>query len=121
MSTLYFLIFTVVGGVLALFIAAGVSSFQHNKLPDMSSLFRWFMAGTVTSGLGSYAYLFGANGDPAALIQNLGDAMEVKKVVESLTSAAESVAGGGAVPELAVDTKKDVEVSNEITVGMPGF
>jgi len=72
----------------------------------METLFRWFMAGTVTSGLGSYVYLFGANGDPTTLLQNLGDAMEVNKVVETITTASTA-----SVPEK----------ENDITVGMPGF
>jgi len=118
MTTLYFLIFTVVGGVLALFISAGVGSYQYNKLPDIQTLFRWFMAGTVTSGLGSYAYLFGAGGDPAALIQNLGDAMEVNKVVETITTAAEAVGGGLSTVD-TLESKTTTE--NDITVGMPGF
>jgi hypothetical protein len=110
MPTLYFIALTLLGGVLALFIYAGIASYQHNKLPDMETLFRWFMAGTVTSGLGSYVYLFGANGDPTTLLQNLGDAMEVNKVVETITTAS----GGYATASVP-------EKENDITVGMPGF
>ena len=119
MPTLYFILFTILGGVIALFVTAGVASYQYNKLPDMGTLFRWFMAGTVTSGLGSYAYLFGANGDPSALLQNLGDAMEVKKVVETITSATDAVTSG-TIPVGGGMTDKEKEVA-EITVGMPGF
>ena len=68
MPTIYFLVFTIVGGILALFISAGINSYQYNELPDIQSLFRWFLAGSVTSGLGSYAYIFGANGDPSQIM-----------------------------------------------------
>jgi hypothetical protein len=117
MPTLYFILFTVLGGVIALFVTAGVASYQYNKLPDMDTMFRWFMAGTVTSGLGSYAYLFGANGDPSALLQNLGDAMEVNKVVETITSATDSVT----IPTIGGSMSDKDKESSEITVGMPGF
>ena len=115
MSTVYFIVFTLVGGVLALFVSAGVGAYQYDKLPDMESLFRWFSAGTVTSGLASYAYLFGANGDPSTLLQNLGEAMEVKKVVETISSVA---SGGSVAAEVAIPVNT---TENDITVGMPGF
>jgi hypothetical protein len=120
MPTIYFLVFTIVGGILALFISAGVNSYQYNELPDIQSLFRWFLAGSVTSGLGSYAYIFGANGDPSALIQNIGESMDVKHIVESLSSVAETVQSvGGSLTE--TETPKEPVVNNDITVGMPGF
>lgn len=106
---MYLIVMTAIGGFLALFSAAGWSSYKEKKLPATPTLFRWFVAGILTAGLGSYAWLFGAGGDPSALLGHVGEALEVKEVVETLTSAVGSTA------------KEAVETASELTVGMPSF
>jgi hypothetical protein len=124
MSTAYLILFTLLGGGLALFVAAGWSSYKENKLPENSILFRWFVAGSFTCGLAAYAYLFGAGGDPTSMFQSIGDSLEIKEVVKTLTSA---VATTTAVAVTAVtsteEAKKSVvsEGTEEIKVGMPNF
>lgn len=113
MNSLYLIVFGLIGGVLALFGAAGWSSFQTKKLPDNSTLFRWFVTGILGSGLAGYAWIFGAGGDPSTLVEKVGDALEVKEVVETLTSA---VGGAAKTAGEAV-----VTASSELTVGMPRF
>jgi hypothetical protein len=113
MNSLYLIAFGLIGGVFALFSAAGWSSFQYKKLPDNSTLFRWFVTGIVGSGLAGYAWIFGAGGDPSALIEKMGNALEVKEVVESLTSAV------GSATKTAAETA--AAMGNEMTVGMPRF
>jgi hypothetical protein len=56
--------------------------------------------------------MFGAGGDPSALLEKLGDSLEVKEIAETLTSAV-GVVGEGA--------KKVAEEAGEMTVGMPTF
>jgi hypothetical protein len=56
--------------------------------------------------------MFGAGGDPSALLEKLGDSLEVKEIAETLTSAV-----GGA----AESAKKAAEGAAELTVGMPSF
>lgn len=127
MSTAYLIFFTLLGGGLTLFIAAGWSSYKENKLPENSVLFRWFVAGSFTCGIAAYAYLFGAGGDPTAMFQSIGDSLEIKEVVETLTSA---VAVGGAVGSAVSGAgdepvvKKSRAMSEgveELKIGMPNF
>jgi hypothetical protein len=113
MNSLYLIVFGLIGGVIALFSAAGWSSFQYKKLPDNSTLFRWFITGILGSGLAGYAWIFGAGGDPSALVEKVGDALEVKEVVETLTSAV------GSAAKTASETA--ASVGSELTVGMPRF
>ena len=128
-STPYLILFTLLGGGLALFIAAGWSSYKENKLPENSVLFRWFVAGSFTAGVLSYAYLFGAGGDPTSMFQSIGDSLELKEVVQTLTSA---VSSGTAVAAAAAATvtssgssdKKPRALSEggeELKIGMPNF
>jgi len=129
MSTTYLILFTLLGGGLALFIAAGWSSYKDNKLPETSILFRWFVAGSFTSGLAAYAYLFGAGGDPTSMFQSIGDSLEIKEVVQTLTSAvAASSVVSAAVGGDSTEAKKSVVATTttsdnkeEIKVGMPNF
>jgi hypothetical protein len=109
MQTLYLIIFTVLGGLLTLFGAAGWESYQHKKLPATPMLFRWFVTGTLGFGLLSYALIYGAGADPSALFDKMSEALEVKEVMETLQSAV-----GGA----AAEASKGV---SELTVGMPTF
>ena len=108
MHTMYLIIFTAIGGLIALFAAAGWGSYKEKKLPATSVLFRWFITGILTTGLAAYAWIFGAGGDPGKLVEKLGDALEVKEVLEGLSAAVE----GG-------ETHKSDE--NELKVGMPTF
>lgn len=113
MATLYLIISIILGGCLALFSAAGWSSYKDKKLPNTPDLFRWFVAGSLSSGLAAYAWMFGAGGDPGALLEKLGDTLEVKEIATTLTSAIGSAAAEGA--------KKIVEDASEMTIGMPRF
>lgn len=117
MQTFYLIIFTALGGLLALFAAAGWGSYKEKKLPATSVLFRWFVTGVLAAGLGSYAWIFGGGGDPSALLEKVSESLEVKEVVETLTSAV--------VPS-AEAVKKVAEAASEVaeetlTVGMPTF
>ena len=119
MQTLYLIIMTAIGGLLSLFAAAGWGSYSDKKLPATPVLFRWFVTGTLGTGLAAYAWLFGAGGDPTKFLESMGNALEVKEVMEGLTSA---VGGAGAVAETVANVAKDVaETTSELTVGMPTF
>ena len=112
MATLNLIVSIVLGGCLALFGSAGWSSYKDKKLPNMPDLFRWFVAGSLGSGLAAYAWIFGAGGDPEALLGKLSESLEVKEIAETLSSAV-SAAGDSA--------KRVAEGASEITVGMPRF
>ena len=112
MQTLPLIVLTTVGGLLFLFFAAGWTSYKEKKLPETPMLFRWFVTGLLTSGLGAYAWLFGAGGDPNALLESMGNALEVEDVMKTLTSAA-----GGAAANVASATA----AAAELNVGMPSF
>ena len=117
---MYLIVSILLGGFLALFGSAGWSSYSTKKLPATPELFRWFVAGSLTAGLGSYAWMYGAGGDPSALLETIGDSLEMKDVVNTLTS---SVGGAAAAAAAAgADTvQKVVEEASELTVGMPRF
>lgn len=115
MQTVYLIVFTIVGGLLTLFGAAGWSSYTAKKLPGMGVLFRWFFAGVVSAGLGSYAWLYGFNGNPETLMTQVGEALEVDSTLKTLTSAV----GGSTTVTDAVEAMADVV--EEIKVGMPTF
>jgi len=119
MQTVYFIVFTVLGGVLAVFASAGWTSYTEHKLPDTHSLFRWLLAGTLTSGLAAYAWLFGAGGDPSAMLASMGDALDVKEVVKTLSSAVHSTAE--VVEPVAATIVSAKETASELTLGMPTF
>ena len=112
MPSLYLIVSIILGGCLALFASAGWSSYKERKLPNTPDLFRWFVAGSLGSGLATYAWMFGAGGDPEALLGKLGESLEVKEIAETLTSAVGSVGEGA---------KKVTESAGEMTVGMPSF
>ena len=125
MSTAYLILFTLLGGGLALFIVAGWSSYKENKLPENSVLFRWFVAGSFTCGVAAYAYLFGAGGDPTSVFQSIGESLEIKEVVETLTSAvATGTVAATTVASVGETVKKVRAVSEsgeELKIGMPNF
>ena len=104
MQTPAFLGSAIGGGLLSTFAAAGWSSYNHSKLPDVASLFRWFLVGLITIGCAAYAWLFGAGGDPSTLLSSVGDVLEVKEVIESISKSS--------TPTLHIE---------ELTVGMPRF
>jgi hypothetical protein len=110
MPTVYLLIIAALGGLLALFAAAGWGSYTEKKIPATPILFRWFVTGLLGSGMAAYAWVFGAGGDPTKLLESMSDSLEVTSVVESLSSAV-----GGAQLETVVQSV------SEITVGMPSF
>jgi hypothetical protein len=115
MQTVPLLVITMIGGLVALFFSAGWASYKEKKLPETPVLFRWFVTGLLTSGLGAYAWLFGAGGDPSALLESVGEALEVKEVVKTLTSAVNSGAAE------AVQAAGDAVSAMELNVGMPSF
>lgn len=116
MQTIPLIVITAIGGLIALFFAAGWTSYKEKKLPETPVLFRWFVTGLLTSGLGAYAWLFGAGGDASALLETVGEALEVKEVVKTLTSAVHTGATEvvGAAGEVA-------SAAMELNVGMPSF
>jgi hypothetical protein len=121
MSTAYLILFTLLGGGLALFIAAGWSSYKENKLPENSMLFRWFVAGSFTCGIAAYAYLFGAGGDPTSMFQSIGDSLEIKEVVETLTSAVTTTSAVVAASGGEKKVRAMSEGGEELKIGMPNF
>ena len=109
---MYFLVLAFLGGLLALFGVAGWTSYSQGKLPEPSTLFRWFTTGLVSAGVSAYVWIFGTGGDPNALIKNVGEALEVNTIMEGLTSAA-----GGAMTTLQESSQPEPQM----TVGMPTF
>jgi len=121
MSTAYLILFTLLGGGLALFIAAGWSSYKENKLPENSMLFRWFVAGSFTCGIAAYAYLFGAGGDPTSMFKSIGESLEIKEVVETLTSAVTTTSAVVAASGGEKKVRTMSEGGEELKIGMPNF
>jgi hypothetical protein len=97
METLYFLILSVVGGLLALFFGTGWTSYKEKKIPALPILFRWFVAGLVSTGLAAYTWIFGYGGNVTDVLHTLGGALEI--------------------PSISVNQ----EQSDEITIGLPKF
>lgn len=112
MQSVYLIVFTILGGVLALFGFAGWSSYQEKKLPDYASMFRSFLAGIVAAGLAAYTWIFGFNGNPNEIFEKVSSALEVKETLESLTKAAGG--SGGENPNTSESTE-------ELKIGMPNF
>lgn len=112
MLTAYLIAASVLGGLLTLFVAAGWGSYKDKKLPENPVLFRWFVTGVLLAGLGIYAWMYGAGGNPEAIVESLKETLEVKTIVEGLSSAV----GGAAETVVA-----EVAAVPELTVGMPSF
>ena len=125
MNSMYLIVFTLLGGLLSVFGVAGWSSFNTKTLPDISILFRWFIGGLLTCGLGSYAWLYGAGGDPGKLMESVGDALEVKEVMETLKTAVATSPALDAVKEAAETAAATAAAvttaATTIKVGMPNF
>jgi len=117
MQTLYLIVITILGGLLSLFGSAGWGAFAEKKLPETPVLFRWFVTGTLSSGLAAYAWLFGAGGDPTKLLESVGEALEVKEVMEGLTSAVNATTE---VAKTVADAVPEIP-TGEMTIGMPTF
>lgn len=114
METLYFLAIALGGGLLAIFLSAGWSSFKHKKIPEKGIMFRWFVAGLVTAGLCAYAWIFGSGGDVGDMVSRIGGALDIENVMKVAATAA--TAGGLGLVGTADEPKKD-----EMHVGMPKF
>lgn len=112
MQTTALVILTIVGGILTLFAVAGYSSYKYNKLPENSTLFRWFVAGLITAGASAYAWLFGANGNPSNVINQVSEILEVKDVVDAVSKVSETISS---------NTRPRSQSLSEINVGMPNF
>jgi hypothetical protein len=109
MMTVYLIVFTILGGLLALFAVSGWTSYNEGKLPAIQTMFTWFLAGITSSGLASYAWIFGAGGDPGKMIEAVKNSLEVNEIVNSITAPV-------AEPEPVAPAKPAA-----MTVGMPNF
>ena len=111
MQTIYLLLFAILGGLIAVFVLAGWTSYSEGKLPEKMSMLQWFLAGITASGLSSYFWLFGAGGDPAKMFEAVTKSLEVKELLPVIGGSSESV-----------EVKPVVKTNpTEITVGMPNF
>jgi hypothetical protein len=116
MQTSYFILFTVLGGLIAIFVLAGWTSYSEGKLPERMTMFQWFLAGITASGLSSYIWLFGAGGDPSKVLDLVSKTLEVKDLLPTMGG------GGSAVASEPKEEKPVVKADpTEITVGMPNF
>lgn len=111
MQTTALVILTIVGGFLTLFGSAGYSSYKYSKLPENSTLFRWFIGGVIAAGCGAYAWLFGANGNPTDMISHVSEMLEVENVLDSVSKATETI----------TNNRPRAQSISEINVGMPNF
>jgi hypothetical protein len=117
MQTTYFILFTLLGGLIAIFVLAGWTSYSEGKLPEKMSMFQWFLAGITASGLSSYMWLFGAGGDPSKVLDLVSKTLEVKDLLPTLGGG-----GGSVVASEPKEEKPAVKAEpTEITVGMPNF
>ena len=112
METLYFIGITLGGGLIALFLSAGWSSFQHKKIPEKGILFRWFVAGIVAAGLLAYAWIFGSGGDVGDMMNRIGGALDIQNMLKLSTT----------IGAAAVASEYLIESGNEdLKIGMPNF
>jgi hypothetical protein len=109
MQTVYFLAIALTGGLLFAFFATGWGSYKDKKIPEMSVVFRWFVAGMMAAGLAAYAYIFGSGGDVGEIIKTVTNNLELDALTKLTSSAAEEV------------KEAVVSATEEITVGMPNF
>jgi len=109
---------TLFGGLLIPFSFAGYTSYTEKTVPDVKILFRLFLAGIVTFGAAAYAWLYGAGGDPAAVLESVGEALEVKEVFQSLGKGVSSNGSSSADTGNASD---GIQSDEEIQVGVPPF
>ena len=120
MQTTSLIAITLFGGFFVPFAFAGYKSYAEKKVPEIKILFRFFLAGVVTFGAAAYAWLYGAGGDPTKVLESVGDALEVKDVLQTLSASVTGATTGATVE--AVDAKvSDVQADEEIQVGVPPF
>jgi hypothetical protein len=105
MQTAYFIAIAIVGGLVFAFLAMGWTSYKEKKVPEKPVIFRWFIAGLVSAGLGAYAWIFGAGGDVQGAIKAVTESLEVESIINI-----------GKATEEVVEAVKE-----ELTVGMPSF
>jgi hypothetical protein len=120
METFYFLGITLGGGLLALFLSAGWSSFKHKKIPEKGILFRWFVAGIVAAGLLAYAWIFGSGGDMGDVVNRITGALDLENVLKLTATMGTVAAATEALTEETKDKDKDNE-KEEMKIGMPNF
>lgn len=113
MQTASLIVITLFGGLLVPFSFAGYTSYTEKTVPDIKILFRLFLAGIVTFGAGAYAWLYGAGGDPGAVLESVGEALEVKEVFQSL--------GKGVNDGTEAKASEGIHADEEIQVGVPPF
>jgi hypothetical protein len=123
MQTASLIVITLFGGLLIPFAFAGYTSYTEKTVPDIKILFRLFLAGIVTFGAGAYAWLYGAGGDPGAVLESVGEALEVKEVFQSL---GKGVSGSNNSSSSRAETKTGnasdgIQADEEIQVGVPPF
>ncbi len=123
METFYFLGITLGGGLLALFLSAGWSSFKHKKIPEKGILFRWFVAGLVAAGLLAYAWIFGSGGDVGDIVNRIGGALDIENVVKLTTTLGAAAAATAGFESAVATTEGDkaTEKEENIKIGMPNF
>ena len=126
METLYFLAIALGGGLLAIFLSAGWSSFKHKKIPEKGILFRWFVAGIVAAGLLSYAWIFGSGGDMGDVVNRITGALDLENVLKltatmGTVAAATEAFGDAEEAKEAKEAKEGKEGKEEMKIGMPNF
>jgi len=108
MQTASLIVITLVGGVFVPFAVAGYTSYTEKTIPDIKILFRFFLAGIVVFGASAFAWLFGAGGDPGKVLESVGEALEVKDVLHTLSAG-------------VTGNESPVEADEEIQVGIAPF
>jgi hypothetical protein len=120
MQTASLIVITLFGGLLIPFAFAGYTSYTEKTVPDIKILFRLFLAGIVTFGAGAYAWLYGAGGDPGAVLESVGEALEVKEVFQSLGKGVSSSNNSSAETKTG-NASDGIQADEEIQVGVPPF
>jgi hypothetical protein len=110
MQTASLIVITIVGGLLVPFAVAGYTSYTEKTIPDIKILFRFFLAGIVVFGASAFAWLFGAGGDPGKVLESVGEALEVKDVLHTLSASVTTNS-----------SESPVEADEEIQVGVAPF
>ncbi len=93
METVYFLGLMLLGGVLAIFLATGWSSYKEKKIPETPILFRWFIAGIVSFGLGAYTWIFGYGGNVEETVSSLANALKIESDSSATTASSALTVG----------------------------
>jgi hypothetical protein len=118
MQSLYLLGIALGGGILAVFISAGLGSYKEKKIPEKGILFRWFVAGLVAAGLCAYAWIFGSGGDVAGMTSRIVEALDLGTVTKLLSFSA--LTAGTLAAEKEEEPKKE-QTEDVLEVGIPTF